>query len=1339
MLTLVTNANKFFKENLPAEYAKLVEMIRAAAGQIAPNLDAWLYNWLYQNPDLVIEFFANYSDEMFYFILDNHQIILTVLAFIGVNYGDDIVAYVLENADGILPILVNWVETYGDRAWAMVKVYLNALGVNVDILNPEALLSALNNLFELIAKFGNDFADQAWNKLLNSDVLQGIIATLEGVKNDALNNIELLEAQVKATLVAQLNKLTAELNALKAQLADAIAQGDAALQAQLEAAIAQLEAAIAKIEAEIAKVQAEIQKLVAAVEELVAKIDEISGIVNDIIALVASGLPTDKLLPLLQNAVNELANALIDAIDMAALLDELHTAAKILITNGVNACVDYLKALGNKIVTDAANAIEAAVQSALAQLNTAIQNQILFVIRTINNTINSFLNNALTGEYLIVEDSYYVSIGADNAYYAQLLANKLGLTNDQLAMMGWDNIDLAEIMKADLITLGYDESTITGFAVDQLLGYIADYLGGDLRASVTEYAINAINHFAQANPYIKEENAPQFIATLAGMANASIDDLIANTALNGKSAVAMDWAALIGEDNVSYVDEARAEIRAKLLAAGVPEYFTYTVDVFELILQNADAFGPELAMIFNLFDTDMLRNDFGEYATYTVVIPVVDAMVFSAESYVYSFVSFNKLYGETVLTIKQINPNAELILLGHYNAFDNLTFSIGSITVELGDAYDYVIDATTTNSFVYALLFDNVTYVDIYDAETAYDAYVNAGMMSADAMEFLMAYVSNTALTSPSVAGNYYIYEQILKALSITCSHAYDNACDATCNLCGEIREVADHVYDDCADADCNECGEIREVIGHVYDNACDADCNVCGAIRDVEDHVDADNDHNCDSCGEVLSECADNDDDHLCDLCGATVSECADNDGDHVCDLCGATASECTDNDGDHNCDVCGEVLSECADNNNDHNCDVCGETLSECADDNNNHKCDVCNTVLSQCVDANDNHRCDVCGSILTRCADADGDHFCDLCGKVVSQCADNDNNHNCDVCGEVLSECADNNRNHKCDVCDAVLSQCVDANTDHKCDVCRKALSQCVNTDNDHFCDYCDKVVTPCTDANNDHNCDLCGETLSQCADADIDHYCDVCGELLSLCTDANNNHKCDICDVTVSQCADADNNHKCDVCGAKLTVCADADANNKCDICGTKLVSNIENTTSGVTIQVPSNSQATLPSGTVLDVVNKPDEKVPEQILDNLAASTDAVVEALGIYDLNLLLGGAKIQPNGSVMVTLPAPTLTGDFDRIIVVYLAPDGSYDECTTTVNEDGTISFETDHFSKYAVIGVNDAESGLGAGAIVAIIVGAVLVAGIAGFAILWFVIKKKTWADLLVVFKR
>jgi hypothetical protein len=171
--------------------------------------------------------------------------------------------------------------------------------------------------------------------------------------------------------------------------------------------------------------------------------------------------------------------------------------------------------------------------------------------------------------------------------------------------------------------------------------------------------------------------------------------------------------------------------------------------------------------------------------------------------------------------------------------------------------------------------------------------------------------------------------------------------------------------------------------------------------------------------------------------------------------------------------------------------------------------------------------------------------------------------------------------------------------------------------------------------------------------------------------------------------------------------------------------------------GTVLNVPADSNAYIPDGTVFDVVEAPVEDVPAQVLGEIAVTANGAAKPLGMYDLALLLDGAEIQPNGTVAITIPAPALAADYDQIIVVYIAPDGSYEECVTTLNEDGTLTFETDHFSQYAVIGIT--ENGLGAGAIAAIVIAAVLVAGIGGFALFWFVIKKKSFADLVAIFKK
>ena len=49
------------------------------------------------------------------------------------------------------------------------------------------------------------------------------------------------------------------------------------------------------------------------------------------------------------------------------------------------------------------------------------------------------------------------------------------------------------------------------------------------------------------------------------------------------------------------------------------------------------------------------------------------------------------------------------------------------------------------------------------------------------------------------------------------------------------------------------------------------------------------------------------------------------------------------------------------------------------------------------------------------------------------------------------------------------------------------------------------------------------------------------------------------------------------------------------------------------------------------------------------------------------------------------------------------------------------------------------NNEEGGLPTGAVVGIVIGSVAVVGVGGFALFWFVIKKKSWADLVAVFKK
>lgn len=75
-------------------------------------------------------------------------------------------------------------------------------------------------------------------------------------------------------------------------------------------------------------------------------------------------------------------------------------------------------------------------------------------------------------------------------------------------------------------------------------------------------------------------------------------------------------------------------------------------------------------------------------------------------------------------------------------------------------------------------------------------------------------------------------------------AHAYDNACDAECNVCGYKRASNAHTYDNACDTSCNTCNATR-TINHAYGSALTADanthsyiCSVCGNKKDEAAHT---------------------------------------------------------------------------------------------------------------------------------------------------------------------------------------------------------------------------------------------------------------------------------------------------------------------------------------------------------------------------------------------------------------------------------------------------------------------------------------------------------------------
>ena len=903
----VHNVYTYIYNKAPETYEQLVNALVDAIAVYSHEAAKLAYNWLINNPETVIAFFDTYGDDIAKFFVDNHEVIFGVLGYVGMTYGEDILCLVLDNADVILPAIAGWFEIHGDLVWDLIVVYFNAiveyynLGLDLDFSTPDGIHASLNKIFSLLGELLSMIADGIYDLADALNLIDELEAALAALDAQIRYQIETVLGQIDAHVAEKIALITAQINkqieTLKAQAEKQLA----ILYAQLETAVG---AARDAILAEIARIEAELEAQIAALEA--------------------------QLEALIQAEIN---NAEDLAVALGALLE------------------DGAYALGQFIY----------------------------------DAITAYVNDAIRGEFTPNEETVYVSVSSGDDYYAQLLAAALSdMAKSEITAEStvWGDLDYDLLASADLVTIGYSATELNEFAIAQLFGYVKEFIDNDIRNSGLDYVESV---FAGFHSYIDGLNASlgeygnieldtsKEEAYVYGEINTFVDGLIGAGELSDEhyelmgdyGVVALfagmffadatleelDWAKYVGEDNLHYVDNLRAAIRSELVKQGVMDNYVIEVPVLDYALNSVFGDSDYITYQGVTIKRAMLEKHLEGAENYTIAIPVVDSLVFAIESYIYSNVAFNYQYGELIVDLYKTNPDVTIVLLGQYNAFDYEIDVLGEY-IDLGALYTYVAQINSVQPFAYALLSENVAYVDISDAETYYESFLNEGTDDS-LLNFVLNFVLDPSITDLSEAGHEYVYEQIMNVLTLNCDHVYDNACDATCNKCGELREVADHVYvdgeciycgaidpdyvpdipdapthnfhvfDDCYDTTCNECDYVRVAIGHVFDDCEDATCYMCDYVRDeVPGHLFG-------NCGE-----------DTCSRCGKTrpaTVHVYNNACDADCNRCGETRevpahvySGCTD----ATCNVCGAereasahtISNKCTDNI----CDVCGQNVA-------------------------------------------------------------------------------------------------------------------------------------------------------------------------------------------------------------------------------------------------------------------------------------------------------------------------------------------------------------------------------------------------------------------------
>lgn len=101
----------------------------------------------------------------------------------------------------------------------------------------------------------------------------------------------------------------------------------------------------------------------------------------------------------------------------------------------------------------------------------------------------------------------------------------------------------------------------------------------------------------------------------------------------------------------------------------------------------------------------------------------------------------------------------------------------------------------------------------------------------------------------------------------------------------------------------------------------------------------------------------------------------------------------------------------------------------------------------------------------------------------------------------------------------------------------------------------------------------------------------------------------------------------------------------------------------------------------------------DELTEGELYDAVKASVNTVSDQFQLLNICLLDGGQTVQPDGAIVVTLPVPE---GFDGLLGVYrLEEDGTFTLLESAYNEDGTLSFYTEHLSYYVIVNFDGSSS--------------------------------------------
>ena len=389
-------------------------------------------------------------------------------------------------------------------------------------------------------------------------------------------------------------------------------------------------------------------------------------------------------------------------------------------------------------------------------------------LESIIANIGALLEAATNYYYTRTADSFYAAIGGEG--YAELVADALGVGFESLE--GLRASDIIAILDATYENDAYGNALLANNA-----DLAAKYVSAVKKADIITLDLG----HADLIGFVADQMTGMLLDTYGDI----IKDLVSNGILAGaptSGAFEMDWTRFADFITTEDVENVKTAVKAALVEAGLPETYTYNFEINQEIGGNTFT------------------------ATYPVELYPVDFAMVAVESYLYAAANYVYNYSAAIEAINAANPDAQILVIGAVNPFAELDVTVEGI--ELSEVFAALTESMDAQALAGALTLPNTTYVSVKGAEATVDtsALIDVKTLSVNANAF-----------GATEAGNAYIAEKILEALTLDCTHAYDNACDAICNICNAERTAADHVYTDACDTTCNVCGATREVGAHTF------------------------------------------------------------------------------------------------------------------------------------------------------------------------------------------------------------------------------------------------------------------------------------------------------------------------------------------------------------------------------------------------------------------------------------------------------------------------------------------------------------------------------------------